>query len=83
MYRVIKEPFTYAGKQYKRGDPWTPGGHRNDKAIISARIVIEVDEAMPAETSVPTDTAEVFEVESTVDEKTTPIAAPIRRRGRG
>lgn len=45
-YTVIK-PFTYAGRDYARGDGWEPAGHRNDAAIIRARLVQASNAAVP------------------------------------
>lgn len=50
MYRVIK-PFTYAGRDYARGDVWEPAGHRNDDAIIRARLVQASEAVEPPEAS--------------------------------
>jgi hypothetical protein len=38
-YTVIKA-FRYAGRDYAHGDTWTPSGHKNDRAIIASRKVL-------------------------------------------
>lgn len=42
-YIAIKA-FTYAGRDYQRGDVWEPQGFRNDDAMISGRFVVAREE---------------------------------------
>lgn len=41
MTYIVNKPFTYQGLFLARGDTWSPSGHRNDKAIIVAKLVRE------------------------------------------
>lgn len=40
MTFIVIKPFTYAGKDFARGDTWEPGGYRNDRAMINSRMVV-------------------------------------------
>ena len=48
QYIVRRKDFVYQGKPYAVGDVWEPTGHRNDKAIIAARLVVPTDAQEPA-----------------------------------
>lgn len=34
-----RQRFKYAGRWYEPGDEWTPGGYKNDRAILNSKLV--------------------------------------------
>lgn len=81
VYTVIK-PFTYAGQDLERGEEWTPAGHRNDRAIIRSRMVIEVEEEETEEVVVSDGADEVGATLTGAHELGVALAGTRRGKGR-